>query len=42
MSKKQYAEHERVPMQYLIIDATQDPTFAHDKVYGGATVRMLD
>jgi len=38
MSKKQYAEHERVPMQYMIIDATQDPTFAHDKVYGGASV----
>lgn len=25
-------------MQYLIIDAAQDPTFAHDKVYGGAMV----
>ena len=34
----EYSEHERVPMQYLIIDAAQDPTFAHEKEYGGATV----
>lgn len=25
-------------MQYLIIDAAQDPTFAHEKEYGGALV----
>jgi hypothetical protein len=35
---KQYSEHERIPMQYLIIDAAQDPTFAHEEVYEGATV----
>jgi hypothetical protein len=34
----EYAEHERIPMQYLIIDAAQDPTFAHEKECGGATV----
>jgi hypothetical protein len=38
MSKMKYSEHERIPMQYLMIDAAQDPAFAHDKVYGGATV----
>jgi hypothetical protein len=35
---KQYAEHERIPMQYLIIDAAQDPTFSHEIVFGGAMV----
>jgi hypothetical protein len=35
---KQYSEHERIPMQYLMIDAAQDPTFAHEKFYDGATV----
>ncbi len=34
----EHSEHDRVPMQYLIIDAAQDPTFAHEKGYGGATV----
>jgi hypothetical protein len=34
----EYSEHQRVPMQYLIIDAAQDPTYAHEKQYGGATV----
>jgi hypothetical protein len=38
MSKTKYSEHERVPMQYLIIDSMQDPGFAHDKIHGGATV----
>ena len=38
MTKKKYSEHERIPMQHLIIDAAQDPTFTHDKIYGGATV----
>jgi hypothetical protein len=38
MSKKKYSVHERIPMQYLIIDAVQDPTFAHKKFYGGAAV----
>ena len=38
MSKIKYSEHERIPMQYLIIDAAQDPTFAHKKVCEGATV----
>ena len=33
-----YSEHERIPMQYLIIDAAQDPTNAHEKQYGGASV----
>jgi len=31
-------QHERIPMQYLIIDAAQDPTYAHEKQYAGATV----
>lgn len=38
MLPKKYSEHERIPMQYLIIDAAQDPTHHHDKEYGGATV----
>ena len=38
MFEIKYSEHERVPMQHLIIDAAQDPTFAHDKAFGGATV----
>jgi hypothetical protein len=38
MPDKEYSEHERIPMQHLIIDAAQDPTFAHKKIYGGATV----
>ena len=38
MSKEEHTEHERIFMQYLIIDAAQDPEFAHDKIYGGATV----
>jgi len=25
-------------MQYLIFDAAQDPTYKHDKTYGGASV----
>jgi hypothetical protein len=32
------SEHERIPMQYLIIDAAQDPTYAHEKQYAGGTV----
>jgi hypothetical protein len=38
MTKENYSEHERIPMQYLIIDAAQDPTFAHDEAHGGAAV----
>jgi hypothetical protein len=38
MPTGEHTEHERIPMQYLIIDAAQDPTFAHEKEYGGATV----
>jgi hypothetical protein len=38
MSKKNYSEHERVPMQYLIINAAQDPTFEHKQAHGGAIV----
>ena len=38
MPPDDYTEHERIPMQYLMIDAAQDPTFAHDKKYGGAAV----
>lgn len=34
----EYSEHERIPMQYLIIDAAQDPSFAHEEKYGGANV----
>ena len=34
----EYAEHERILMQYLIIDAAQDPTYAHEKQYCGANV----
>ena len=34
----EYAEHERIPMQYLIVDAAQDPTYAHERQYPGATV----
>ena len=32
------SEHERIPMQYLIIDAAQDPTYPHEQRYGGASV----
>src|SRR3954449_521004 len=35
---KEYSEHDRIPMQHLIIEAVQDPTFAHKKQYGGASV----
>jgi hypothetical protein len=38
MLKTKYSAHERIPMQYLIMEAAQDPTFAHDKVFGGAMV----
>ena|ERR1700685_404791 len=38
MFKKKYSEHERVPMQYLIINAAQDPTFEHKLAHGGAIV----
>jgi hypothetical protein len=34
----EYSEHDRIPMQYLVIDAAQDPTYAHKEQYGGATV----
>ena len=34
----EYSDHERIPMQYLIIDAVQDRTHAHEKEYGGASV----
>lgn len=33
-----YGLHDRIPMQYLIIGAAQDPTFDHDEVFGGAAV----
>jgi hypothetical protein len=26
-----HSEHERIPMQYLIIEAAQDPTYSHEK-----------
>ena len=38
MSKEEHSEHERIFMQYLIIDAAQDPTVAHEEIYGGAAV----
>jgi hypothetical protein len=31
-------EHERMPMQYLVLEAAQDPTFQHGDTYGGAQV----
>ena len=34
----EYSEHNRIPMQYLIIGAAQDPTFSHKEEYGGAQV----
>jgi hypothetical protein len=34
----EYSEHQRIPMQYLIVDAAQDPTFLHETEYAGATV----
>lgn len=34
----EYPEHERIPMQYLIICAAQDPSFGHKEEYGGANV----
>lgn len=34
----EYSEHERIPMQYLIIYAAQDPTFSQATEYAGATV----
>ena len=33
-----YESHDRIPMQYLIIDAEQNEEFDHDEVYGGASV----
>jgi hypothetical protein len=38
MITAEHSEHERISMQYLIIDSAQDPTYPHKKVYGGATV----
>ncbi len=38
MSKQNYSEHERIPMQYLIINAAQDPAFEHKQAHGGAIV----
>jgi hypothetical protein len=38
MAADDYGEYERIPMQYLVIDAAQDPTYAHEKDYGGASV----
>lgn len=38
MPEREYTEHERIPMQYLIVEAAQDPTFCHEKQFGGATV----
>lgn len=32
------SEHDRIPMQFLIIGAAQDPTFSHEEDYGGASV----
>jgi len=34
----EYAPHDRIPMQYLIIDAVPDPTFEHKEDHAGATV----
>lgn len=34
----EYSEHQRIPMQYLIVDAAQDPTYSHETEYAGATV----
>jgi hypothetical protein len=34
----EYSELERIPMQYLVINAAQDPSFAHEAEYGGANV----
>ena len=33
-----YEPHDRIPMQYLIIDAEQNEEFGHSETYGGAAV----
>ena len=38
MPEREYTKHERIPMQYLIVEAAQGPTFCHEKQFGGATV----
>ncbi len=38
MPENEYTEHERIPMQHLLIDAVQDPTFTHKEECGGAAV----
>jgi hypothetical protein len=35
---EEFGEHDRIPMQYLIIEAAQDPTYAHEERLGGAMV----
>ncbi len=32
------SDYDRIPMQYLIIDASQDPTYKQKESYGAATV----
>jgi hypothetical protein len=38
----EFSDHERISMQFLMIDAAQDPTFGHEKEFGSATVWVLD